>query len=207
MGRPRRRRIGQVLARDADRAAHRDLKRGVFFLVCDGLKSPPDSVNTVFPAAIVQTSSVHLVPQHLPQVLGPDRPGHETDLHRPTVTVVRDRYEEFAEKQGHPLPGDHDAVGQHLGRSSSRSWTTTPEIRKVICSTNATRVPQHPLPARSPGPRALPERADSDEEALPSHPAPEPQQQPAEPDGACAAEPTLNTTFTDRIPAAEDHRP
>ena len=31
----------------------------VFFLVCDGLKGLPDSVNAVWPATIVQTSSVH----------------------------------------------------------------------------------------------------------------------------------------------------
>src|SRR6188472_1097945 len=42
-----------------------DLKnRGVadvFFIVCDGLKGLPDSVNAVFPAAIVQTCIVHLI--------------------------------------------------------------------------------------------------------------------------------------------------
>jgi hypothetical protein len=32
----------------------------VFFLVCDGLKGLPDSVNAVWPATIVQTSSVHI---------------------------------------------------------------------------------------------------------------------------------------------------
>ena len=31
----------------------------VFFVVCDGLKGLPDSVNTVWPAAVVQTSSMH----------------------------------------------------------------------------------------------------------------------------------------------------
>ena len=40
-----------------------DLKnRGVadvFFIVCDGLKGLPDSVNAVFPQAIVQASSLH----------------------------------------------------------------------------------------------------------------------------------------------------
>jgi transposase-like protein len=33
----------------------------IFYLVCDGLKGMPDSVNTVFPAAIVQTCVVHLI--------------------------------------------------------------------------------------------------------------------------------------------------
>jgi len=32
--------------------------RDVFFVVCDGLKGLPDSVNAVFPQAIVQASSV-----------------------------------------------------------------------------------------------------------------------------------------------------
>lgn len=42
-----------------------DLKnRGVadvFFIVCDGLKGLPDSVNAVFPAAIVQACVIHLI--------------------------------------------------------------------------------------------------------------------------------------------------
>ena len=33
----------------------------VFFIVCEGLKGLPDSVNGVFPAAIVQTCIVHLI--------------------------------------------------------------------------------------------------------------------------------------------------
>jgi len=33
----------------------------VFFIVCDGLKGLPDSVNTVFPASIVQTCIIHLI--------------------------------------------------------------------------------------------------------------------------------------------------
>jgi hypothetical protein len=32
----------------------------VFFLVCDGLKGLPDSVNAVWPATIMQTSFVHI---------------------------------------------------------------------------------------------------------------------------------------------------
>lgn len=39
-------------------------KRGVkdvFFVVCEGLKGLPDSVNAVFPAAIVQTCIIHLI--------------------------------------------------------------------------------------------------------------------------------------------------
>ncbi len=35
--------------------------RDVFFIVCDGLKALPDSINTVFPQAIVQACMIHLI--------------------------------------------------------------------------------------------------------------------------------------------------
>ena len=35
--------------------------KDVFFVVCDGLKGLPDSVNAVFPQAIVQTCVIHLI--------------------------------------------------------------------------------------------------------------------------------------------------
>ena len=35
--------------------------RDVFFVVCDGLKGLPDSVNAVFPLAIVQACIIHLI--------------------------------------------------------------------------------------------------------------------------------------------------
>jgi transposase-like protein len=35
--------------------------RDVFFVVCDGLKGLPDSVNAVFPQAIVQACVIHLI--------------------------------------------------------------------------------------------------------------------------------------------------
>ena len=34
---------------------------GERFVVCDGLKGLPDSVNAVFPRAIVQTCLIHLI--------------------------------------------------------------------------------------------------------------------------------------------------
>ena len=33
----------------------------VFFVVCDGLKGLPDSVEAVFPPAVVQTCIIHLI--------------------------------------------------------------------------------------------------------------------------------------------------
>jgi putative transposase len=56
----------------------------VFFVVCDGLKGLPDSVNAVFPLATVQTlhhsSDPGQHPLRLPQVLGRARAGLEADL-------------------------------------------------------------------------------------------------------------------------------
>ena len=38
--------------------------KDVFFVVCDGLKGLPDSVNAVFPLATVQTCIIHLIRAH-----------------------------------------------------------------------------------------------------------------------------------------------
>ena len=38
--------------------------KDVFFIVCDGLKGLPDSVNAVFPQAIVQACVIHLIGVH-----------------------------------------------------------------------------------------------------------------------------------------------
>jgi putative transposase len=58
----------------------------VFFLVCDGLKGLPDSVNAVWPATIVQTCLIHLIRNSFrfasKEVLGRAEPRSEADLHR-----------------------------------------------------------------------------------------------------------------------------
>jgi hypothetical protein len=46
------------------------------------------------------------------------------------------------------------------------------EIRTVICSTNADRVTDRPLPAGGQGPRPLPDRAGRHQVPLPRHPLP-----------------------------------
>ena len=47
-----------------------------------------------------------------------------------------------------------------------------PEIRTVICSTNAIVIAQRPLPAGRQGPGALPDRAGRDQVPLPGDPVP-----------------------------------
>jgi transposase-like protein len=46
----------------------------VFFLVCDGLKGLPDSVNAVWFATIVQTCLIHLIRNSFRFVLGRAEP-------------------------------------------------------------------------------------------------------------------------------------
>lgn len=88
-----------------------ELKNGgvqdVFFIVCDGLKGPPDSASAVFPLAIVSLQHPpcprHL-PVRVPQVLGPHGQGHAPDLHRRPAAAAWIAFEEFEEKWAKPYP-------------------------------------------------------------------------------------------------------
>lgn len=74
---------------------NRDVK-DVFFVVCDGLKGLPDSVNAVFPAAIVQTRIIHLIRNtfryasrtYWDQIARDMQPIYTA----PTAAAARDRY-------------------------------------------------------------------------------------------------------------------
>jgi transposase-like protein len=103
-----------------------DLKnRGVadvFFVVCDGLKGLPDSVNAVFPAAIVQACVIHLIGAHdchaavrLTQVLGPARPGSAGDLHRTQRRRGVGRVRRARGEVGQAVPGDPETVAGGMG--------------------------------------------------------------------------------------------
>lgn len=94
-----------------------DLKnRGVadvFFVVCDGLKGLPDSVNAVFPRAIVQACVIHLIllvgcdaALRLPQVLGPAGQGPAGDLHRTVRRSGLGRVRGARREVGQALPRD-----------------------------------------------------------------------------------------------------
>src|SRR4051794_22753351 len=121
-----------------------DLKnRGVadvFFLVCDGLKGLPDSANTVFPLATVQTCVIHLIrgtfryaSKRYWEALAKDlRPIYTA----PTVEAAWAALETLEETWGARYPA--------IPRLWRTSWEVfTPflaydvEIRRVLCSTNA----------------------------------------------------------------------
>jgi putative transposase len=94
--------------------------RDIFFLVCDGLKGLPDSVNAVFPATIVQAWHHPPDPRHLPvrlqAVLGGDREGPAPDLHRrPDRGRGRRGPGVPGGEVGQGLPGDPPNVAGQLG--------------------------------------------------------------------------------------------
>jgi transposase-like protein len=112
----------------------------VFFIVCDGLKGLPDSVNAVFPAAIVQACIIHLIRgtfryaskrywEHLARDLRPIYTAATADAAWAAL-------EELEEKWGKAYP----AIPK-LWRNSWEQFIPfldyDVEIRKVLCSTNA----------------------------------------------------------------------
>jgi transposase-like protein len=121
-----------------------DLKnRGVndvFFVVCDGLKGLPDSVNAVWPQAVVQTCIIHLIrgsfryasKRYWPELAADLKPIYTA----PTVAAAESALEAVEEKWGKPYP----AIPR-LWRSAWELFTPfldyDVEIRKIICSTNA----------------------------------------------------------------------
>jgi putative transposase len=82
--------------------------RDVFFVVCDGLKGLPDSVNVAFPQAIVQTCIIHLIRNTFRYASRKYWDKISFDLKpiytAPTAADARVRYEEFAEKWGRAYP-------------------------------------------------------------------------------------------------------
>src|SRR3954449_9349875 len=121
-----------------------DLKnRGVndvFFVVCDGLKGLPDSVNTVWPHAVVQTCIIHLIrgsfryasKRYWPELAADLKPIYTA----PTAAAAESALEAVEEKWGKPYPA--------IPRLWRNAWEQfTPflgydvEIRRVLCSTNA----------------------------------------------------------------------
>ena len=112
----------------------------VFFIVCDGLKGLPDSVNQVFSHAIVQTCIIHLIRntfryasrKYWDQISADLKPIYQA----PTVDAAAQALDEFAEKWGKPYP-----AMIRLWRSAWEEFIPflayDVEIRRVLCSTNA----------------------------------------------------------------------
>lgn len=143
----------------------------VFFVVCDGLKGLPDSVNAVFPAAIVQACVIHLIPAddchaavRLAHVLGPAREGPAGDLHRPEcrrrVGGVRGAGvgSPLGRSEASPTRRSRSCRGQR-GRSSHRSSRTRRRDTPGLILYQRDRVVGRPLPPGRRRQGSLPYRA------------------------------------------------
>ena len=120
----------------------------VFFLVCDGLKALPDSVNAVWAgrrAGLHHSSDPQHVPLRLPEVLGPAAQtcGRSTPPHR--RGRGRCRLEEFEEKWA-TLSGDQPAVAQRLGGVHPVPGLRRRDPQGVV-QHQRDRKPERPLPA------------------------------------------------------------
>jgi putative transposase len=112
----------------------------VFFVVCDGLKGLPDSVEAVWPFAIVQTCIIHLIRNTFRLTSRTDADAIKRDI-KPIYTAVN------ADSALAALDDLEDKWGSKYSamiRLWRNAWTEfipfldyDIEIRTVICSTNA----------------------------------------------------------------------
>ncbi|WP_364419097.1 IS256 family transposase [Actinomadura coerulea] len=109
-------------------------------VVCDGLTGLPDAVGNVWPQALVQTCIVHLLRNSFRYAARQDWDKIAKALKpvytAPTESAATERWLEFAETWGGKYPA--------IVRLWENAWAEfvpflqfDPEIRKVVCSTNA----------------------------------------------------------------------
>jgi putative transposase len=115
----------------------------VCMVVCDGLRGLPEAIETVWPQALTHTCVIHLLRasfgyaarQHWDAIARALKPVYTA----PTQAAAEERWLEFAQDWGERYPA--------IVRLRENSWAEfvpflqfDPEIRRVVCSTNATRV-------------------------------------------------------------------
>ena len=112
----------------------------VCMVVCDGLSGLPDAVSHVWPQALVQTCIVHLLRNSFRYAARQDWDKIAKALKpvytAPTESAAMERWLEFTEEWGGKYPA--------IVRLWENAWAEfvpflqfDPEIRKVVCSTNA----------------------------------------------------------------------
>jgi transposase-like protein len=114
--------------------------RDCFFLVCDGLKGLPDSVEAVFPQAVVQTCIIHLM-RNTFKYASKKYWGEIAKDMKPIYTAPsRDAawaaFEEFDAKWGTRYPAI-SSLWLNAWEQFAPFLDYDVEVRKVICSTNA----------------------------------------------------------------------
>ena len=152
--------------------------RDVFFVVCDGLKGLPDSVNAVFPLALVQACIIHLIRGTFRYASKRYSEALAKDL-KPIYTAVNVAAAEEAlrlpgREVGQAVPGDPAAVALQLGAvhpvpGLRRGDPTSPVLHQ------RDRVSQRALPASRDDQGTLSNRAGRAQNAVPGHPVHGPQ--------------------------------
>jgi len=124
-----------VLTELRNRGAH-----DVFFIVCDGLKGLPDSVNAAFPDAIVQTCIIHLIRntfryasrKYWDQISREMKPIYTA----PTVQAAETALDDFLDSWGRAYPAI-TTLWRNAWPEFIPFLSYDTEIRRVLCSTNA----------------------------------------------------------------------
>jgi putative transposase len=112
----------------------------VCMVVCDGLTGLPDAIGTVWPAAITQTCIVHLLRnsfryagrQHWDAIAKALKPVYTA----PTEAAAKERFAEFTQAWGVRYPAII-RLWEHAWAEFTPFLSFDPEIRRIICSTNA----------------------------------------------------------------------
>lgn len=112
----------------------------VLMAVCDGLKGLPDAIAEVWPQTVVQTCIVHLLRnsfryagrQHWDAIAKALKPVYTA----PTEAAATERFLEFAETWGDRYPAIIK-LWENAWAEFTPFLAFSPEIRRVICSTNA----------------------------------------------------------------------
>jgi len=119
------------------------LNRGtvdVLIVVCDGLRGLPDAIGDVWPLAIVQTCVLHLIRNTFRYASKADWAELARDLRpiysAPTEQAAHERLDELAGKWGERYPAVVK-LWQNAWAEFVPFLAYSPEIRKVIYSTNA----------------------------------------------------------------------
>ncbi len=114
--------------------------RDVFFVVCDGLKGLPDVVADVWPQARVQTCVIHLIRNSFRIVSKRYWDALKKDL-KPIYTAATVGAAEVALDELEEKWGEKHSAMIRLWRNAWEEFTPfldyDPEIRRVLCSTNA----------------------------------------------------------------------
>jgi putative transposase len=112
----------------------------VLMAVCDGLKGLPEAIGEVWPPTVVQTCVVHLLRnsfryagrQHYDAIAKALRPVYTA----PTEAAAAERFLEFAQAWGEKYPAIVK-LWENAWAEFTPFLAFDPEIRRVICSTNA----------------------------------------------------------------------